>query len=79
MTTETLLTEGEDYYFNEDGLMVMTEAYLLKKGHCCQSGCKHCPYGYSQKVDPNVPGELQPEWKDDTSVYDGEIPEDQDL
>lgn len=79
MSDEGLLKEGEDYYFNEEGLMVMTKAYLLKKGPCCQSGCKHCPYGYTQKVDPNVPGELQPEWKDDSKVYDGDVPEDQDL
>ncbi|MBK22429.1 MAG: hypothetical protein CME70_00370 [Halobacteriovorax sp.] len=76
MTDVPLLKEGEDYYFNEDGLMVMTEAYLLKKGHCCQSGCMHCPYGYTQKADPNIPSALQPEWKDDPEVYDGDIPED---
>jgi hypothetical protein len=33
-----------DYYFNESGLMVFTESYHLKRGHCCGSGCKHCPY-----------------------------------
>lgn len=37
---------GEDYYFNEDGFMVFTAAYLLKRGYCCQSGCRHCPYGF---------------------------------
>ncbi|MCB0496964.1 MAG: hypothetical protein KDC79_12570 [Cyclobacteriaceae bacterium] len=40
------LKEGEDYYFNKNGLMVFTEKYLLKRGHCCENGCKHCPYGY---------------------------------
>lgn len=39
------LEEGEDYYFNEDGLMVFTEAYHKKRGYCCGNGCKHCPYG----------------------------------
>lgn len=38
--------EGEDFYFNEDGLMVLTEAYHLKRGYCCGSGCKHCPYDH---------------------------------
>lgn len=33
-----------DYYFNEQGLMVFTEKYHLKRGYCCGSGCKHCPY-----------------------------------
>ena len=39
------LEEGLDYYL-EHGLMVFTEAYLLKRGFCCESGCRHCPYGY---------------------------------
>jgi hypothetical protein len=35
--------EPEDYYF--DGpYMVFTAAYLLKRGTCCGSGCRHCPY-----------------------------------
>lgn len=33
----------EDYYF-ENGLMVFTENYHLKRGYCCQSGCRHCPF-----------------------------------
>jgi hypothetical protein len=37
--------QNEDqYYFNEEGLMVFTEAYHLKRGSCCGNGCKHCPY-----------------------------------
>jgi len=40
------LKEGEDYYLNKDGLFVFTEAYHLKRGYCCRSGCMHCPYGY---------------------------------
>jgi len=39
------LIENEDYYFNALGLMVLTRAYLLKRGYCCQNGCLHCPYG----------------------------------
>jgi hypothetical protein len=37
------LTEGEDFYL-EGGLMVFTSAYHLKRGYCCGSGCRHCPY-----------------------------------
>jgi hypothetical protein len=40
------LIEGEDYYL-ENGLMVFTSAYLLKRGYCCDSGCRHCPYDKS--------------------------------
>ena len=32
-----------DYYF-EHGLLVYTAAYHLKRGYCCGSGCRHCPY-----------------------------------
>ena len=38
------LVEGEDYYYNAQGLMVLTEHYLRQRGYCCGSGCKHCPY-----------------------------------
>jgi hypothetical protein len=34
----------EDYYF-ENELMVFTAAYHLKRGYCCNSGCRHCPFG----------------------------------
>ncbi|WP_317174552.1 DUF5522 domain-containing protein [Aquiflexum lacus] len=33
-----------DYYINENGLMVFTAQYHLRRGYCCDSGCKHCPY-----------------------------------
>lgn len=26
--------------------MVFTEAYHLRRGYCCKSGCRHCPYGF---------------------------------
>ena len=41
--------EEGDFYFNEQGLMVFTEQYHLKRGYCCQNGCKHCPYGFKKK------------------------------
>jgi hypothetical protein len=37
------LVEGEDFYM--DGpYLVFTEAYHLKRGYCCNSGCRHCPW-----------------------------------
>lgn len=36
--------EESDYYINEEGLMVFTSNYHLKRGYCCNSGCLHCPY-----------------------------------
>ena len=41
---EDRLKEGVDFYFNEEGLMVLTREFLLKRGFCCHSGCLHCPY-----------------------------------
>jgi len=37
------LAEGEDYYW-EGSAMVFTAAYLRRRGFCCESGCRHCPY-----------------------------------
>ncbi len=39
-----------DFYFNEEGNMVFTEKYLLNRGYCCESGCKHCPYGFKKDL-----------------------------
>ncbi len=37
--------DAEDFYF-ENGFLVFTEAYHRKRGYCCKSGCRHCPYGF---------------------------------
>ncbi len=37
------LIEGEDFYW-EGPYMVFTAQYHLRKGQCCGSGCRHCPY-----------------------------------
>lgn len=42
--------EPEDYYVSEDGYIVFAEKYHLKRGICCMSGCKHCPYGFNKKT-----------------------------
>ncbi|MBT8260920.1 MAG: hypothetical protein HKO92_11175 [Flavobacteriaceae bacterium] len=44
----TELEEG-DFYLSPEGYRVFTEQYLLKRGYCCYSGCRHCPYGYHKK------------------------------
>ncbi|MBC7922544.1 MAG: hypothetical protein H7Z75_15800 [Ferruginibacter sp.] len=41
--------EAEDYYVNEQGFIVFTAVYHLKRGYCCRSGCRHCPYGYKKE------------------------------
>ncbi|WP_199142127.1 DUF5522 domain-containing protein [Pedobacter sp. ASV12] len=42
------MKEETDYYFNEDGLMVFTAEYHLKRGYCCKNKCKHCPWNYGK-------------------------------
>jgi hypothetical protein len=32
-----------DFYL-EDGRVVFTAAYHARRGMCCGSGCRHCPY-----------------------------------
>jgi hypothetical protein len=46
------LIEGEDFYYNEDGYMVLAEKYHLEKGFCCGNGCMHCPYDYENVPEP---------------------------
>jgi len=42
------LLQGEmktpDDYYLENGFMVFTGSYLTRRGYCCDSGCRHCPY-----------------------------------
>ena len=39
--TQTLAPE--DFYYEGTNL-VFTAVYHLKRGTCCNSGCRHCPY-----------------------------------
>ena len=47
-----VLTEGEDYYLNEQGLLTFTAKFLKDRGYCCGNGCKHCPYKYEAVPEP---------------------------
>jgi hypothetical protein len=42
--------EPDDFYKTEEGYIVFTEKYLLKRGYCCKNGCKHCPYGFNKRT-----------------------------
>jgi hypothetical protein len=46
------LIEGKDFYYNNEGFIVMTEKYHLERGFCCGNGCKHCPYNYENVPEP---------------------------
>ncbi len=43
------LREGYDYYI-ENGLFVMTAWNHLRRGDCCGSRCRHCPYNYKNVI-----------------------------
>jgi Family of unknown function (DUF5522) len=44
-----LLVEGEDFY-REGAFVVFTARYHLRRGYCCESGCRHCPYGFGKEA-----------------------------
>ena len=52
------IPEPGEYYF-EGPNMVFTEAYHRRRGWCCESGCRHCPYGFIKSAAPE-PGALGP-------------------
>jgi Family of unknown function (DUF5522) len=47
--TESIESSGEqkldpeDFYY-EGPFLVFTAAYHLRRGYCCNSNCRHCPY-----------------------------------
>lgn len=43
---ERLGLEPGDYYFTVEGYLVFTEQYHKRRGRCCGSGCRHCPFGH---------------------------------
>ena len=44
-----LMVEDLHYYI-EDGKIVMTEFYHLLRGKCCRNKCRHCAYGYGNRL-----------------------------
>jgi tRNA (guanine-N7-)-methyltransferase len=46
------MIEGQDFYLNEQGLMVLTERHHLNRGYCCGNGCKHCPFAFDAVPEP---------------------------
>jgi len=39
------LRDGADTYVDPvSGLVVLTASYLARRGTCCESVCRHCPY-----------------------------------
>ncbi len=59
------LAEGEDFY-REGAYVVFTAAYHLRRGYCCENGCRHCPYRGAAEVASGV-GKKETELKDESS------------
>jgi hypothetical protein len=43
----------DEYYF-ENGFLVFTEVYHLRRGRCCGNACRHCPYEHANVPRPAV-------------------------
>jgi hypothetical protein len=41
---EALRARSDTYVDPRSGLTVLTAGYLARRGYCCDSGCRHCPY-----------------------------------
>ena len=35
-----------DIYHTPEGYVVFTAQYHRRRGYCCRSGCRHCPWNY---------------------------------
>jgi Family of unknown function (DUF5522) len=42
--TQALSVGADTYVDPRSGYTVLTAGYLARRGHCCESGCRHCPY-----------------------------------
>ncbi len=52
-------TNEEIDSYSQEGLVIFTATYLLKRGYCCGNGCKHCPYEYKNVTDETRKKQLQ--------------------
>lgn len=41
---EAEAADNDGYIDPETGLFVMTAGYHRRRGTCCESACRHCPY-----------------------------------
>jgi len=46
---EEAMNRGEHWYIDaQTGYMVFTQRYHQDRGFCCQSACRHCPFGFKK-------------------------------
>lgn len=51
---EAVAAEELWYTDPESGKKVLTAFFLVKRGYCCSSFCRHCPYGFDGERIPTV-------------------------
>jgi len=47
-------SDEEQFYYSNDGYIIFTEKYHLRRGYCCKNKCKHCPFGFKKKGKNNI-------------------------
>lgn len=52
------LVEGVDFYY-EGAALVFTEEYHLRRGACCGSGCRHCPFDFEKEARGDTPAKAR--------------------
>lgn len=55
-----MLKENEDFYW-ENGFMVFTRQYHLKRGSCCKNKCRHCPWNFGRNKTNEANGVINDE------------------
>jgi 2-iminoacetate synthase ThiH len=45
--------DDKSLYYLENGKVVFTPEYHIKRGYCCGNGCRHCPY-YPKSIKGNT-------------------------
>jgi len=63
------LLEGEDFYYNEQGYIVLTAKYHLQRGDCCGNGCIHCPFNYINVSEPKRTQLNEPQLFDTNKIF----------
>lgn len=51
----------------------MSAEFLKKRGHCCKSGCLHCPYGFAIKKFGLQFSSLEEVSQEDLDIFLGEL------
>jgi hypothetical protein len=49
------LPPREDEFYMEGECVVFTAKYHLRRGYCCGSACRHCPYASGTETESNRP------------------------